>query len=105
MARITRDDQQMVFLQVRALSIDFHIAMAANAEHQVVLARALRALPIMMACLRKPANVRRVDSTHQRVLSRTAENRAGDDKHVLPGEAFAELDWPSQSRRSSYFTS
>jgi hypothetical protein len=58
----------------------------------MILTSACRALPKMVACLRKPANICRIDRTDQGVLARAAQDRARNYEHVLPGEAFAEFD-------------
>ena len=79
----------MVFGQVRALPIDLHVAVAADAKHKVILASTLWPLAKVMTGCRKPPDVGWVDRAQQRMLSRPGEHRAGNHKHILSGESFS----------------
>jgi hypothetical protein len=76
---------------MRLLAIDDCVTMTAGAHHQVILTSTPWPVSVMVPGRRKPADIRRVNRTDQRMLSRMGQDRARDDEHVLPGKAFPEL--------------
>ncbi len=84
---ITRDQQQFAGAEPNLCTVDNGEAVPVDAHHQVILPGAFRSPSKVIGRIGKPADVRRVNRSNQRVLPGSRKDRSWNHEHILPGKA------------------